>query len=156
MLDVGSNNCPYLDWFPKVPERVSVDLLHPYEAPGVVSIKSDFLSWSPSRKFDVVTCLQVLEHIPDAGAFARKLLEVSKVLVVTVPYKWARGGVKSHVHDPVGEEKMLEWFGRRPNFSYRCQKVTADVVRLIHVYDFLPDPWDGLRKREGLLKKQSV
>jgi len=156
MLDVGSNNCPYLDWFPHVPERVSVDLFHPYEAPGVTSIRSDFLTWNPGQKFDVVTCLQVLEHIPDAGAFARKLLEVSNVLVVTVPYKWPRGGVKSHVHDPVGEEKMLDWFGRRPNFTYRCREVTANVVRLIHVYDFIPEPWDGLRKREVLLKRQSA
>ncbi len=152
MLDVGSGNCPYLDWFPGVPERTSLDLRRPYDGAGVTPVKANFLEWQPGRKFDLVSCLQVLEHIPDARGFAQKLLEVSKVLVVSVPYKWPLGHTKSHVHDPVDEAKLLAWFGREPNYSYLCREVKANVSRLIHVYEEFPEPWDALNRRRKLVK----
>src|SRR5687768_6613615 len=88
VLDVGSAACPYLDWFPHVRERVSIDLANPYKAPGILAVKADFLGWDPGRMFDVVTCLQVLEHIKDVEAFAGKLLSIGDIVVVSVPYKW--------------------------------------------------------------------
>ena len=81
----------------------------------------------------MATCFQVLEHVPNAHGFAQKLLEISKVLVVSVPYKWEKGKNKTHVHDPVDETKLFEWFGREPDYFYLATELSG-VKRLIQVY----------------------
>ena len=116
ILDVGSNRCPYLDWFEWIPRRVSVDLQAPYFSPSVEGIKADFLTWQENEQFDLCLCLQVLEHVPDAGAFSRKLLASARQVIVSVPYLWS-GSCKYHVHDPVDDEKIAAWFGREPDVS---------------------------------------
>ena len=116
ILDVGSNRCPYLDWFEWIPKRVSVDLQAPYSSPSVEGIKADFLSWQANEQFDLCLCLQVLEHVPDAGAFSRKLLATARDVIVSVPYLWS-GSCKYHVHDPVDDAKIAAWFGRDPDIS---------------------------------------
>lgn len=147
LADVGSAGCPYVDWFDWIPERTSIDLRNPYKAHGVRSITADFLKWEPDKVYDVVTCLQVLEHIPDAGAFAQKLLSMSKILIVSVPFKWKPGGNSSHVHDPVDVAKMRSWFQREPNFSYRITEVLTDSPRLIQVYERdHTDQWNSVKK----------
>lgn len=135
VLDVGSNRTPTLEWHRSNAKRlVSLDLRRPYVADGVESIQEDFLKYQVDEKYDLVTCLQVLEHVPDAGAFAERLLSVGKVVVVSVPYKWRRGCCKGHVHDPVDELKMFRWFRRRPVYSYIAREVTTERSRLIQVY----------------------
>ncbi len=115
ILDVGSNGCGYLDWFDWIPRRVSIDIKNPYSGPGVEGIQADFLTHQFPERFDVVLCLQVLEHIPDAQRFAQRLLANAKHhVIVSVPYKWAADRSANHVHDPVDEGKMLSWFGRQP------------------------------------------
>ncbi|HEX7034365.1 MAG TPA: methyltransferase domain-containing protein [Pseudomonadales bacterium] len=134
VLDVGSNATPTLEWHRAAAKRlVSVDLRRPYVAEGVESLTCDFLQYEPESRFDMVTCFQVLEHVPDAASFARKLLRVADVAVVSVPYKWKRGSCKWHVHDPVDERKMRSWFGREPDFSYIACELN-NVKRLINVY----------------------
>lgn len=154
VLDVGSAGCPYLDWFPHVPHRTSVDLKVPYVADTVASVKSDFLTWAPDRHYDVVICLQVLEHVPDAAAFAQKLLKSGKVVIVSVPYKWEKGRTKSHIHDPVTMRKMRKWFGRAPSYEYIVSELAVSGRRLIQVYDDLP-AWRSLGHRDQLLKAKA-
>ena len=91
ILDVGSAGLPFLDWFPHVPEKVSVDMRNPYKGAGVSGFTADFLTWEAGRRFDIVTCLQVLEHVPAADLFARKLLTMSDIVVVSVPFEWCEG-----------------------------------------------------------------
>lgn len=155
MLDVGSSGCPYLDWFPAIPIKTSLDIENPHFAEGVVSITEDYLTWQPDRQYDVVTCMQVLEHVRPARAFARKLLASGKIVVASVPYKWPKGVNKDHVHDPVDEFKMYDWFGRRPNYEYICREMKSDVSRLIHVYDSFRQPWDSINRRNAILKKMA-
>lgn len=134
VLDVGSNATPTLEWHRKSAKRlVSLDLRRPYVAEGVESLTCDFLEYEPGARFDLVTCFQVLEHVPDPAAFAGKLLQVGRIAVVSVPYKWKEGRCKDHVHDPVDESKMLHWFGREPHFSYLAAELNG-TGRLIHVY----------------------
>lgn len=147
ILDVGSSGCPYLEWFPDVPHRTSLDLRKPYEAEGIKSITSNYLKWEVDRHYDLVLCLQVLEHVPDAASFAKKLLASGRIVVASVPYKWKDGSVSSHVHDPVDEAKMLSWFGRQPNYSYVCQEVLSGARRLVCVYDDSPRKWRSLKQR---------
>jgi hypothetical protein len=134
VLDVGSNGTPILSWFPNTPTRVSVDLRNPYAADGVVSFKTDFLTFQPPHRFDVGLCLQVLEHVRDASAFARHLLGMCDVVIVSVSYRWPHDASSYHFHDPVDERKMKGWFGREPNYTYRVVELD-EQERLICVYD---------------------
>jgi hypothetical protein len=94
VLDVGSAGCPYLEWFPDAEQRTSLDLRKPYVASGIKSVTSNYLNWDVDQQYDLVLCLQVLEHVPDAGAFAQKLLASGKIVVASVPYKWRGGGAR--------------------------------------------------------------
>lgn len=134
VLDVGSNGTPTLEWHRDYAKRlVSLDLRNPYQALGVESIQTNFFDYDPEEKFDLVTCFQVLEHIQNAIQFAQKLLSVSKILIVSVPYKWSEFACKYHIHDPVDNEKMLTWFNVKPAFSYVAKELSRHE-RLIHVY----------------------
>jgi hypothetical protein len=134
VADVGSNGTPILEWFPNVPFRYSVDLRKPYRAENIRSIKKDFLNWKPTRKVNVLTCLQVMEHLAQPELFAIKMLSLAEICVVSVPYMWPAEKNKYHLHDPVDEAKMLSWFGREPNFAYIAREISTES-RLIHVYD---------------------
>jgi hypothetical protein len=153
LIDVGSGDCPYLDWFDHVPTRISVDPERPYGSRGVTAVKADFLDWEPSRGYDLATCLQVLEHVPRPDLFARKLLAVAKTVVVSVPYDWPPGGDAGHLHDPITEGDMRAWFGREPNFSFVCREVQTHSERLIQVYEQSPIIWSNLSKRRQILSK---
>lgn len=117
VLDVGSNGCPQLEWFPAARRRVSIDIQTPYVAAGVESKTADFVTYNPAERFDLVLCLQVLEHIPKPKPFARNLLAVAKELIVSVPYRWPEGHCEWHCQDPVDGRKLFDWFGREPNES---------------------------------------
>ena len=133
-VDVGSNGTPIIEWHRKRARKmVSVDLRKPYIADGVESIKTNFFEFNPGFEFDMATCFQVLEHVSQPQEFAQKLLQISKVLVVSVPYQWESGRNKTHIQDPVDEEKMLGWFGRIPDFGYLATELNG-VKRLIQVY----------------------
>jgi SAM-dependent methyltransferase len=136
VIDVGSNGTPTLEWHRKTASRlVSVDLRNPYSAEGVESIKTDFLAFEAPDQFDLVTCFQVLEHVPDPAAFAKKLLTLGKVVIISVPYKWPAGKCKEHPNDPVDEVKLRRWFGREPTYSYLSKEIELDrALRLLHVY----------------------
>jgi hypothetical protein len=135
MLDVGSNGCPYLDWFDGIPRRVSIDPHLPYSSEKVEPIKADFLTYKFSERFDVCLCLQVLEHIPDAAAFAQRLLASARWhVIISVPYKWAASRSPNHVHDPVDEAKLATWFGRSPTHS-QIARERRGTERIICHYD---------------------
>jgi hypothetical protein len=136
VIDVGSNGTPTLEWYRGVASTLtSVDMKRPYLAEGVEGIRADFFEYEPQTNFDLVTCFQVLEHVPDARRFAQKLLKTASVVVVSVPYKWPAGASKHHVHDPVDLAKMYWWFRRHPQFSYVAREVMEGArPRLIHVY----------------------
>jgi len=118
MLDVGSGNCPYLEWFDWIPERLSVDIRVPYQSQAVKGLQGDIFKLSFAEKFDICTCLQVLEHIPEPAPFASRLTELANVVVVSVPYKWPNKPkpTPGHVQDPVSYEKLTAWFGRDANY----------------------------------------
>jgi len=153
ILDVGSSACPYLDWFDWIPNKTSIDIEKPYSAEGISSYKANFFEWEKDRHYDIVLCLQVLEHIADAKTFAQKLLTMGDVVIVSVPYKWSANKSDEHIHDPVDKRKMKRWFGRPPNFEYICTELLAPVERLIQVYDKIDEPWKGLNSRQRLLKQ---
>ena len=146
LIDIGSAGTPVVEWFGHIPKRVSLDLRNPYRGPGVQSVRSDFLDWSPDDRFDVGLCLQVMEHVEDPQRFAERLLAVCEVVLISVPYQWPKGKVKSHVNDPVDEDKITTWFGRSPNYSYRIAELTGHE-RLICIYDTASSvPWPTVQE----------
>lgn len=128
LLDVGGGvglGCRYLERFDRFEERVSVenwwvDGGEEFDLPGVDILRRDFLKWQhPQEKFDLVLCLQVLEHIPSPSVvrFARKLFQCGKCVIISVPHKWQKGRCVGHIQDPVDELKLFDWTGMTPNES---------------------------------------
>lgn len=138
VIDVGSNNTPILEWYRDRAQRlVSLDLLQPYRAEGVEAIQTDFLGYRPAQKYSLAICLQVLEHVAEAAAFAQKILEIADLAVVSVPYRWPAGTCEGHIHDPVDERKLLSWFGRPPGYKYVAVELDG-TPRIIQVYRGAP------------------
>lgn len=137
IIDVGTGELPYLEWFDWIPKKIALDIFPPYNSETVEGIQGDIHEIDFPQKFDLCTCMQVLEHISDATRFAHRLMEIANVVLVSVPYKWAEGSTKSHVHDPVDLDKVTSWFGRKPNFHlvvhepFKYRKATV----LMALYD---------------------
>ena len=102
LLDVGSGRgvflFPFMREFPRVPVT-SLDLLDRRVAllaaiydggvENLTALKADVCTWdAPDGAFDVVTLLEVLEHIPDVGAAVKNAVRLARrYVVVTVPSK---------------------------------------------------------------------
>lgn len=131
VLDVGSHETELLqrlDWFQR---RVALDRRYVPPQPGIEMVRADFMGWDPEGSFDLVLCLQVLEHVADPSAFARKLLSCGRTVIVSVPYRWPVDRSPGHLNDPVDELKLRAWAGRDPLES----KVVANGgERLLAVY----------------------
>lgn len=114
VLDVGAHEAELLrelDWFER---RVALDVRYVMPRSGVETVVGDFRDYRPDGDFDLVLCLQVLEHLPDPSAFARKVLATGRTAIVSVPYRWPADARDSHRHDPVDEAKLRAWTGAEP------------------------------------------
>lgn len=119
IIEVGGRDGYFLTRF-NVNERVALDLSElalSERYPEVTKIHMDFMKYQPTKKYDLVICSQVLEHIPDeiVEKFAQKLFETAKYVIISVPYKWRKGFCKSHCQDPVDEKKLRSWTHRKPD-----------------------------------------
>lgn len=115
LLDVGGT-APYIEWFDWIPALRTLDIAAPYHSDRVTAIRMDLYEYVPKQKFDIVLCLQVLEHLTDPKRAVDKIKALTDTVILSVPYKWdprktARAG---HVQDPVDEAKLDGWVGRKP------------------------------------------
>ena len=131
VIDVGAHEAELLrelDWFDV---RLAVDTRYVMPRKGVDTLVADFRDYDIDEPFDLVVCLQVLEHLPDPEPFARKLLRSGRTAIVSVPYRWPADARDTHMHDPVDERKLRDWTGAEPVET--CM-VTDGRERLIAVY----------------------
>lgn len=131
VIDVGAGETEVvtaLGWFAR---RVMLDIEPTASRRGIEIVQADFLAYRPDSHFDLVLCLQVLEHLEEPEAFTRKLFDIGRTVIISVPYLWPEGAWPWHVQDPVDEAKLERWTGRQPTESV----VVADErERLIAVY----------------------
>ena len=99
---------------------------------GVETVVADFNDFEPRRRFDLVLCLQVLEHLDRPRPFARKLLGAGRTTIISVPHEWPGWVTEEHVHDPVDESKLRAWTGRDPTETAIVEDLGME--RLIAVY----------------------
>jgi hypothetical protein len=114
VLDVGARDTPVvieLDW---IPSRTAIDYEVAPNVPGVVGIKGDFMDFQPDRVFDLVICLQVLEHLAQPQRFAKKLLETGRTVIISVPHLWPEDFSDEHLQDPIDEAKLIGWTQQPP------------------------------------------
>ena len=131
IVDVGSFYTPFINRFGWIEEKVSLDLRLGY-LEGARVIRADFYKWKPDKKYDLVICLQVLEHLEKPEIFARKLLKTGRVVIISVPYKWKRGLYHRHIQDPVDEKKIIKWVGK--NWKEHLIVEDNGLKRLIAVF----------------------
>lgn len=138
LLDVGTGPTLYLNEY-QIPEIVVVDkdqwAIHRQLKPFVqVAPRQKFEEYESDRTFDVVMCLQCLEHI-DAQArpvFIEKLQKhCNGILLISLPYKWS--GTKLKGHNGIDEAVIKSWMGEDPVAS---RIVTEDNggQRIINIY----------------------
>jgi len=130
LLDVGGGvqyGAKYLQRFSNF-ECTSIEL--PSDQSHVFGevqlVKANFMEWEPpADKYDLVLCLQVLEHLEDAVVvdFTQKLFECGRPVIISVPNRWKAGACKHHKQDPVDEAKLISWVGRDPVESWSGKRI---------------------------------
>lgn len=131
-LDVGAREAELLQWLDWFERRVALDVDPIPARPGVETVTADFGEFEPDACFDLVLCLQVLEHLQEPESFARKLLETGRTVIVSVPHRWPGWVTDEHLHDPVDEAKLRRWTGRDPIETSIVEDLGME--RLICVY----------------------
>jgi SAM-dependent methyltransferase len=132
VLDVGANETEVLErleWFER---RVALDVNEIPPRAGVETVAADFNEFEPAEHFDLVLCLQVLEHLDRPGPFARKLLAAGRKAIISVPHEWPGWVTEEHVHDPVDEWKLRAWTGCDPTETAIIEDLGME--RLIAAY----------------------
>ncbi len=109
VIEVGPRDTPFLEMITWVPAKTAIDRYFLPCVQGTTNLQGDFMKFEPPRPFDLVFCLQVLEHLEAPEPFTQKLLRTGKIIIISVPYKWRKGHCKWHVQDPVDEAKVLGW-----------------------------------------------
>jgi hypothetical protein len=109
VIDVGSGNLPLILELAWIPSKTSLDFYKVGRLPGCTNLRTDFMAYAPPQPFDLVLCLQVLEHLEHPDSFAAKLLQTGRTVIISVPYRWPQGRSASHLHDPIDQQKLLGW-----------------------------------------------
>lgn len=124
IVDVGSSFPPFListDWIPEREitskyfpgnERPCGKSTHCLLQDGIQANIQDFYAWHPSKVYDVVVSMQVVEHVPNPTRFMRKILKTGRMVLVTVPYRWEDEHLKFHKQHMIAIEDVRKWAGK--------------------------------------------
>jgi len=141
LLDIGSGRgvflWPLLDAFPQLPvtaldrSAARLDDLVAVSAGGVSRLKpihGDLTALKfPDRTFDVVTVLEVLEHLPNPELGAREVLRVAqRAVVASVPSKPDDNPEHLQLFSVETLTRLLEGAGRP--VKVRCEHVLNHII----------------------------
>jgi hypothetical protein len=132
VLDVGANETEVLERLDRFERRVALDVDEIPPRAGVETVIADFNEFEHEGRFDLVLCLQVLEHLERPGPFARKLLAAGRTTIISVPHEWPGWATEEHVQDPVDESKLRAWTRRDPTETSIVEDLGME--RMIAVY----------------------
>eukprot|EP00965_Chrysotila_dentata_P249926 6209154-Pleurochrysis_carterae.AAC.1 len=119
VLDVGAHDPSYISQLNWIPAKVATDIqfnkdqAHIWgQTQGVVFMKGDFLKLEFATKYDLVTCQQVVEHLPPGVVelFVQKMMSIARTLIVSTTLELPFGVIGGHVQDPISESKFRSWF----------------------------------------------
>jgi len=131
VIDVGGGEMPVVEDMHWMKQKAVLDILYQPPRPGVEVHVGDLFGFEPAELFDLVLCLQVLEHLHDPARFAERLFAMGSVVIISVPYRWPVDFEPNHVQDPIDEAKLALWTGREPVESVI---ISDEAERLIAVY----------------------
>ncbi len=132
VLDIGSYDTLLLDEISWISNKTALDLYNIPLNKSATNLKIDFLNYD-KKDFDLVLCLQTLEHLEKPKQFSNKLLETGKIIIISVPYKWKKGFCDTHKQDPIDEKKVLKWF-KKEYLETHIIKEEDGVERFIAVF----------------------
>lgn len=118
VLDVGCFTSMFvleLDWFRKKAVADSIPYLVDNWKGAANQVEfhaGDFMTLRFPESFDLVVCLQVVEHLEEPAPFIRKMMDIGRTVIVTTTYEVPHGIIDGHVQDPISIEKFKGWFGR--------------------------------------------
>ena len=105
--------------------------------PGIATIKADFATWQPpanlaETRYDVAISMQTLEHVTQPAAFLRKLRQISKHTIITLPYRW-NDTAETHVWHNVDEHQVAGW-NEQGSPPVANLVLTSGLKRLVQMY----------------------
>ena len=145
LLDVGSGRgvflFPLLRDFPDLevtsldilPHRVELlQCLHDGGIGNLHPLQEDICLWdAPDKSFDVVTMLEVMEHIPDTEAAVRNAVRLAKnYVIVSVPSK--PDDNPEHIH-LLSNEDLKELFMKNGCSKVKYMSVTNHRVMVAYI-----------------------
>lgn len=137
MLDVGTGHAEYLqhyDWFSQI-TSIDPELNEPPVGANF-HYQEDFMQ-AETLHYDLVLCLQVIEHVSDPAAFLQKLLGSGDTVILSFPLNWPAGKTVGHVNDPITVADVHKWAdGDKPvHTELVIDGPSAKGSRMIFVYD---------------------
>lgn len=136
ILDIGCADTPVATWG-QFDRRYTVDVM---ERPPLDRVQAVVGTWpevpQEPKKWSVICCLQVLEHLPEARLrqAVNGIMHRSQVFIVSVPYNWRPHACPYHLHDPITLDKFLSWMrGLKPSWI-DCVK-DEHLNRLVALFD---------------------
>jgi hypothetical protein len=125
---------PTLDYYPNAKIKYSIDPVTPYTGEGVIPVYQDFAVWQSDEPIEFGTCMQVMEHVKNPSLFAKNLLLLCEVVLISVPYMEPSGLNPGHIHNMINYDTIVDWFGREPNYHYIATELSGDR-RIICLFD---------------------
>ena len=119
ILDIGSGGTPVATWG-DFSNRYAVDQDPCQSWPGVSFYQCEWVKFD-CPNVDVITCLQVMEHLEDYQQvldFSNKIAEHCRIAIISVPYEWPQGVCQYHPMDPI-DFMDLQYFSTGDWLSYK-------------------------------------
>ena len=128
ILDIGCFDTPVATWG-DFQQRYTLDR---HSRPALLGVLPIVGTWPTHShlvpRCDVVTCLQVIEHLDDPQPFVDAVFShARRAVILSLPWMWQAGHCPSHKQDPIDMAKINAWVKRTSGRS----AIVDDPSRII-------------------------